>query len=166
MAELLVLTIFPGLIIAAAVSDIARFKIPNWLVVSLTAAFPPIALLIHMPLETLGSHALAGAIMLAVGFALFAPGYIGGGDAKLLAAVALWLGMSHLLHFLVYTAMFGGLLALALLAFRSLPLPASLTGVGWVDRLHTPGGAAPYGVAIGLGALIVFNQSSWISLLN
>ena len=166
MTELLVLTIFPGLIIAAAVSDVARLKIPNWLVLLLTAAFLPVALFIHMPLETLGSHALAGCIMFAVGFALFAPGYIGGGDAKLLAAVALWLGMSQLLHFLVYTAMFGGLLALALLAFRSLPLPASLMGVGWVYRLHTPGGAAPYGVAIGLGALIVFNQSSWISLLS
>lgn len=166
MIELLVLTLFPGLMIASAVSDIAKLRIPNVLVLSLVGFFAICALVVQMPLERLGDHALAGGIMLVAGFALFAPGYIGGGDAKLMAAAALWLGLDGLLPFIFFMTMFGGALALTLLMFRKLPLPAPLNAVDWIGRLHTPNGAAPYGVAISAGALIAFNNSIWISLIS
>ena len=66
--------------------------------------------------------------MLAVAFVFFARGWIGGGDAKLAAATALWLGFDHLLPYLLYASIFGGVLTLAMIRFRLMPLPAALAG--------------------------------------
>ena len=165
MAAIIVLTVFPILMIAAAVSDIGRLTIPNSVNLLLASLFLPCALMVQMPLEQLGDHALAGGIMLVVGFALFLPNYIGGGDAKLIAAAALWLGLDTLLPFIFYTAMFGGLFSLMIVSFRQMPLPAILFGVLWVERLHKDGAPLPYGMAISASGLIVFNQSAWISLI-
>jgi prepilin peptidase CpaA len=90
-----------------------------------------------------------------MGFALFAFGYIGGGDAKLFAAVALWLGFATLLEYILYTALIGGGVALALLSLRSMPMPASFVGQGWAMRLHDSKSGIPYGVALAAAALIV-----------
>jgi Flp pilus assembly protein protease CpaA len=60
----------------------------------------------------------AGAVVLAIGFACFAFGWIGGGDAKFAAVIALWLGLGHVLEFLVTSAVFGGVLTIAILTFR------------------------------------------------
>ena len=70
------------------------------------------------------SHAGAGCAVLVVAFGFFTRGWIGGGDAKLAAATALWLGFDHLLAYLVYASLFGGALTLLLLQFRTMPLPA------------------------------------------
>ena len=61
-----------------------------------------------MPLALIASHAGAGALVLVIAFACFAFGWIGGGDAKLAAAAALWFGFDHLLDYLVYASLFGG----------------------------------------------------------
>ena len=53
-------------------------------------------------------------------------GWIGGGDAKLAAATALWFGFDHLLDYLLYASLFGGALTLVLLQFRQWPLPSPL----------------------------------------
>ena len=53
----------------------------------------------------------------------FSQGWIGGGDAKLAAATALWFGFAHLLDYLIYASLFGGVLTLVLIQFRKLPLP-------------------------------------------
>ena len=66
--------------------------------------------------------------MLVVAFVFFARGWIGGGDAKLAAATALWLGFDHLLAYLLYASLFGGLLTLVLLQVRTMPLPSLLAG--------------------------------------
>ena len=52
-------------------------------------------------------------------------GWIGGGDAKLAAATALWFGFDFLLDYLVYASLFGGVLTLVLIQFRRLPLPGA-----------------------------------------
>ena len=165
MLEFLVLTIFPGLMIAAAASDVARLRIPNQLILLLVGFFCLCALLTQMPMAELKSHAFAGGAVLVAGFILFALGYIGGGDAKLLAAASLWLGLDMLLHFVFYTTMLGGALALMLLTFRRFPLPGNLSVIGWIGRLHMQDGPAPYGVAISTAALIVFSQSQWLKIL-
>ena len=84
---------------------------------------------------------------------MFALRWLGGGDAKIMAALILWLGPAAVLPFLLWTAIAGGALALILLTARS-RLPA-LAGIGpaWVGRLMEPKGDIPYGVAICLGAL-------------
>ena len=69
------------------------------------------------------SHVGAAATVLAVTFVFFARGWIGGGDAKLAAATALWLGFDHLMAYLLYASIFGGVLTLAMIRFRLMPLP-------------------------------------------
>ena len=95
-----------------------------------------------------------------VGFTLFALGYIGGGDAKLFAAVALWLGFDRdLMNYMLIASLLGGALTLALLALRRVPLPALLTGQSWLLRLHDDRAGIPYGVALAAGAFLVLPQT-------
>ena len=92
LPQLLLLAIFPAGVIAAALKDMTSFTIPNWISAALVAAFIPVALLVHMPMGAIGLSFAVGAGALVVGFAMFALGWCGGGDAKLLAASAIWLG--------------------------------------------------------------------------
>jgi prepilin peptidase CpaA len=155
LLEALVLFIVPALLALAAAWDLASYTIPNFLSLALIVAFAIFALLAGMPLASAGWHGLAGLIGLGAGFTLFALGYIGGGDAKLFAAVTLWLGFGNLLEFALIASLFGGGLALALISLRSVPLPAMLTGQSWIVRLHDRRAGIPYGVALAAGALVV-----------
>ena len=80
----------------------------------------------------------AGAAVLALTFALFGFGWIGGGDAKLAAATALWLGFDTLMEYFLVASIAGGGLTLAILALRKLPLPAIALRWDWLSRLHHP----------------------------
>jgi prepilin peptidase CpaA len=102
------------------------------------------------------SFAVAFAVLL-LAIGMFALGWIGGGDAKLMAASALWVGLRGLAPFALYTGLAGGALALILVAMRSAWLrPLAEAGPAWARRLATPGESAPYGVAIAIGALAAF----------
>jgi prepilin peptidase CpaA len=94
MFEMITLTAFAGLVVFAACSDMARLIIPNWVSIGLAAIFPAVALVAGAPLIDVGLHVLFGLGVLAVGFVLFQFNIIGGGDAKLLAAVSIWTGMT------------------------------------------------------------------------
>lgn len=152
--------IFPAFMAYAAVSDLLTMKIPNWLTGGLVLAFPVIALLAGLEFSALFSHVAAGLILLAVGIAMFAPGWMGGGDAKLLSGVALWLGLSSaLVNFLLLAAIAGGVLTLVLLAMRSIPLPAFALTWDWLQRLHDKKSGIPYGIALASAALAVYQTS-------
>jgi len=99
-------------------------------------------------------------LVIAVGF--FSMGWIGGGDAKLAAATALWFGFDFLLDYLIYASLLGGVLTLLLIEFRTLPLPALLARQPWVLRLHERGGGIPYGIALAVAALIVYPETAWM----
>src|SRR5579885_3599784 len=118
IAQILLLAVFPALLAVAAGWDVASFTIPNRVQLAIVAAFVGFALAAGMPAGDFGWHLLSAAIALAVSFALFALGYIGGGDAKLFAAVALWLGFADLGTFAVAASLFGGLLTLTVLTLR------------------------------------------------
>ncbi|PVE25719.1 peptidase [Microvirga sp. KLBC 81] len=144
----------------AAASDLLTMKIPNWLTGGLVLAFPLVALLTGLDLSTLLYHVLAGVILLAAGMAMFAPGWMGGGDAKLLAGVALWFGLSSaLVNFLLIAAIAGGALTLAFLAMRSIPLPAFTLTWDWLQRLHNKKSGIPYGIALASAGLVVYQDS-------
>jgi len=154
------LAVFALLVIVAALKDVTTFTIPNWISVSLVLAFYPAALAAGVPLGVIGVCTAVGACALVAGMAMFAVGWIGGGDAKLLAATALWIGWPAVLPFLLVTALAGGALALILLQMRSALLrPLLETGPAWIARLAKDGGDAPYGVAIAIGALIILPRS-------
>ena len=148
-----------ALLAIAAGWDLTSFTIPNLLSLVLIALFAVFAPIVGMPLAAVGWHVLAGVLALAIGFTLFALGYVGGGDAKLFAAIALWVGLDYnLLMFAAYASLFGGALAVALLSIRSLPMPAMLSGQGWLVRLHDAKSGIPYGVALAAGALVVLGD--------
>ena len=150
--------VFAALVILAAVKDLASFTIPNWISAVLVIAFVPAAWLAGVSLAGIGVAFALGVGMLAAGVGMFALGWLGGGDAKLMAAASLWVGLKGLPAFIVFTGLGGGALALALLALRSAWLRPMTSGApSWTRRLATPGEAAPYGVAIALGALAAFS---------
>ncbi len=105
------------------------------------------------------SHVGAAGVVLVVAFGFFSRGWIGGGDAKLAAATALWLGFDHLLPYLIYASLFGGALTLLLIQFRLVPLPDVLARQEWVQRLHRKDGGVPYGIALAAAALAVYPET-------
>jgi prepilin peptidase CpaA len=108
-------------------------------------------------------HLGAGAVVLVMAFGFFARGWIGGGDAKLAAATALWLGFDHLLPYVIYASVFGGALTILLLQFRLAPLPIWLASEDWVQRLHGKEGGVPYGIALAAAALAIYPDTPWMA---
>lgn len=156
-----VLLVFPALAIVAALTDATSMTIPNWISASLVLAFAPAALLAHAPLTEIGVAVGLGLLALVVGAAMFALRWLGGGDAKLLAASVLWMGASGALPFLAWTAVAGGAVGLGLIAARRAAALAGASSLGpaWLGRLLKPEGDIPYGIAIAAGALAAFPQS-------
>jgi len=160
------LCFFPALMAFAAVSDLLTMTISNRVSLLLVAGFAVLAAAGGMPMAEIASHGGAGIVVLAASFGCFAMGWIGGGDAKVASAAALWLGFGHLMDFLLYASLFGGALTLLLIQFRHLPLPVALGRQQWVQRLHTKDEDIPYGVALALGALAVYPETLWIKAID
>ena len=146
-ANAVTLMLFPALMAFAASSDLLTMTISNRVSIVLIAGFFVLALVIGMSPAVMMAHVGAAGLVLVVAFVFFAQGWIGGGDAKLAAATALWLGFDHLLTYLIYASLFGGLLTFLLLQVRTMPLPSLLTGQQWTERLHRNDSGVPYGIA-------------------
>ena len=155
MLQTIATFLFPLALLYAGTRDLMSYEIPNWVSLAMIAAFLVAAFAGSFRLADIGWHLAAGATVLAVGFILFAAKVFGGGDAKLLAACAVWIGWMGLLKFFVFVALIGGVFALALIVFRRLTLPDSWTNRPWIRRLHDKKGRMPYGVAIGLGGILM-----------
>ena len=160
------LMIFPALMAFAAASDLFTMTISNRVSLLLVAGFFALALFGGLGLQDILSHIGAGLAVLVVAFGCFAMGWVGGGDAKVAAAAGLWFGFGHLLDYLVYASLFGGALTLLLLQFRAWPLPYSLVGQSWLLRLHHKDSGIPYGIALALGALVIYPQTEWIRAID
>jgi prepilin peptidase CpaA len=164
--DLLLLTIFPAAMALAAAIDLFTFTVPNRIAIALVAGFLVLAPMVGFGWPEFGLHALIGLGALVLGFAFFAFGWIGGGDAKLFAATALWLGPEALLTYGLITAMMGGALTLALVFWRNVPLPATLTAQGWLVRLHDTKEGVPYGIALAMGGLLVYPETPFMAALG
>ena len=165
MLEYPLLLVFPAAMALAAAMDLLTMTIPNRVSLALLAAFVAAAPLTGMPWPQFFSHLLAGFGMLALGILMFARGWIGGGDAKLLAAAMLWLGFDNGIQYAFLVAQMGGVLAAAILAYRSLVPPLWLAGQPWALRLHDRRTGIPYGVALGAAALWVYPSTKWFAVL-
>ena len=126
MASVALLIVFPFLMAYAAVRDLLTMLIPNMVSLLLLAGFALFAVATGLWGWDLMSHLGAGAATLTVTFTLFAFGKIGGGDAKLAAATAVWIGFDRLLEYLAVASLAGGVLSLAILMARAHPLPPLL----------------------------------------
>lgn len=158
------LLLFPAMMAFAASSDLFTMTISNKVALVLIGGFFALALASGMPPNDILSHVGAAAAVLAVTFVFFARGWIGGGDAKLAAATALWLGFDHLLAYVLYASIFGGALTLLLIRFRLTPLPNALAEQDWVKRLHKLDGGVPYGIALAAAALLIYPDTTWMKL--
>jgi prepilin peptidase CpaA len=165
MLATLALFIFPVLMAYAASSDLLTMRIANWLVILVVLAYLGLALLLHISWEQIGWAAVAALAVLVVTFAFFAFGWIGGGDAKLASATAMWVGTTVMLQYLIYAALLGGALTLIILAFRRYPMPSWLLQHKWVDRLHDAKSGVPYGIALAIAAILVYPETTIFSAL-
>ncbi len=164
--EACLVSLLPILAILAALTDLTSYTIPNWISLALAGAFVLVAIAAGLPVQTVGMHFAAGFLALLAGVGLFAAGWIGGGDAKLLSACCLWFGWPGGRDFLLDTAVAGGAFVVILIVARGQLVRAFLRLPGWAGRLTTPGEPAPYGVAIALGALIAFPSSEWLRFVH
>lgn len=160
------LMLFPALMAFAAASDLFTMTISNRVSLALLGGFLALALLGGMGLHDILSHLGAGATVLVAAFACFAMGWVGGGDAKVAAGVALWFGFDHLFNYLLYASLLGGALTLLLLQLRQWPLPSPLTGQAWLLRLHDRQSGIPYGIALAIGALMIYPETEWIKAVD
>ena len=135
----------------AAASDVRARIIPNRSVLAVLVLFAPWALA-HWGVW-IGLALLAGVIGLAAGVALYAMGIVGAGDAKLFAAVSLFVGLDRLPALAVATALIGGLIAIGSLIARPRRSLVMVAMQGKGDF----GPGIPYGVAIaGAGFIVVW----------
>ena len=148
--------------------------LPRWVTIGLiplinlvaafiVSGFVVLAIWSGMPLATVGNHLLAGFATLVLGLGLFARGWIGGGDAKLFSATALWIGLDWLLEYAIIASLAGGALTIIILFFRRIPINGPLLRVDWLARLHHSETGIPYGIALAAAGLMVYTKSYWFT---
>ena len=157
MLEALIFVVFPFCMAFAIVSDMVSMTIANRVSIVLVATFATVAPLTGMEWADYGWHFAAFATVLSVTMVLFAIGGMGGGDAKLLAATALWMGFSpHLMQYLVYASLLGGALTVLILLYRKSPLSAFTGSNVLLRHFADPQVGIPYGVALGGAGLLTY----------
>jgi prepilin peptidase CpaA len=160
MIHAAIFVIFPFCMVFAAVSDLLSMTIANRVSLILIAAFAILAPLTGLDWATYGWHFLAGALVLAVTFGIFAIGGMGGGDAKLMTATAVWIGFSFsLLDYLLTAAMLGGLMTLMIIIFRKSALATFHGRNMFLRHLSDESTGIPYGIALGAAGLLIFPHS-------
>lgn len=160
MLEAAIFVIFPFCMVFAAVSDMVSMTIANRVSLLLVAAFAVIAPMTGMGWESYGLHFAAAFGVLVVTFCLFAIGGMGGGDAKLLAATALWMGFGmELVIYLVWSTLIGGVLTLAILSYRGSALAVYTGHFRLLRYLADREEGIPYGIALGIGGMLAFPSS-------
>jgi prepilin peptidase CpaA len=159
VTEAAIFVIFPLCLAVAAFSDLFTMTIPNRVSAILLGAFILVAPLAGLSLPLIGMHLVGGLIVFTACFLLFALNIMGGGDAKLLTASAVWFGFNNsLFEFLLYVSMFGGLLTLIILIMRKQENAILASGLP-VPHLLFTAKKIPYGIAIGLGGFIAYPSS-------
>ncbi len=159
MTEAIIFVIFPLCLAFSALSDLFTMTIPNRVSAILLGTFVLVAPMVGLGLPAIGMHLAAGLIVFAVCFTLFALNIMGGGDAKLLTASAVWFGLNaSLMEFLIYVSFFGGLVTLLILMMRKQENAILASGLP-VPHLLFTANKIPYGVAIGLGGFLAYPSS-------
>lgn len=160
MIEAAILVVFPFAMAFAAISDFLSMTIQNKVPLILVGSFLILAPLTGMAWPVFGMHIVAAVVVLAACFVLFAIASMGGGDAKLIAATALWMGWNtNLVFYLAAMSVLGGLLTLLILVYRASPVTVLAGRVECLRRLADKNEGVPYGMALGAAGLVVFPQT-------
>ena len=144
--SLTLLGLLGALLIVAAVLDLRSRTIPNGLNLAVALLAIPFWWAIGLPLWPDAALQIGIAALVFGLFALaFALGAMGGGDVKLLGALALWLPWQALLLLLVIMSLAGGVLTLAMVVRQRLARKEGRPEI-------------PYGVAIAFAGLWLIGQ--------
>ncbi len=151
--------ILPLCLALAALTDLLEMTIPNRISVILVIAYIIVAPLSGIDWQTLFLSLAAGLAVFSACFILFALNVMGGGDAKLLTASAVWFGFnSSLTVFLIAVAFIGGILTIGILSLRSHSQEIMASGLPVPDSLLVAK-KVPYGIAIAVGGLMAYPES-------
>jgi len=152
--DLFTISLFLGLLALAVVTDVEAMRIPNRICLLIVALYPSHVLAQGAPVDWLGAIAVAAAVF-AVGSIPFMFRLMGGGDVKLMAAVALWAGPAHCVQFLAVTFLLGGVMALLMInPFRFIVTRScEAVGCGEIGEIVLSR-AIPYAVAIAAGSYL------------
>jgi len=154
----LLLFIFATPQLMAALNDANAMKIPNRIPLIVLAAYFLMVPFTWTGLPIFLEHLTVGVTLFAAGFAMFAFGWMGGGDSKLLAATAFWFTWPDVFTYMIYTAMFGGVLTLFILLGRRY-VPVRIITTQWAQTMFRDETKIPYGLALAAGAIATLPQS-------
>jgi prepilin peptidase CpaA len=161
--SLILLAALPLLVIVAALTDLTSMRIPNWISLALLATFFPTAFAVALSPLAIALHIGAGVVALLIGMGLNFFRLLGGGDVKLMAACAVWMGLQGAGMFVLWTGVMGGVFCLFLLIGRARFQPWAANGPAWFAELLRPKAKIPYGLAICAGALMAYPASPLVS---
>ena len=138
--------ILAAMLIVAAIGDLRTRTIPNWLNAAIALTAIPFWFFSGVGFWPGVASQIAVAMIVFVIFAMaFRFGAMGGGDVKMIAAIALWLPMQAVLKLLVIMSLAGGVLTLAMLIRHRWAKSATALEI-------------PYGVAIAVGGFWVLGE--------
>lgn len=160
MITSLILIITGLLCIYAAITDIRRLEIDNWVSLGVAGLFILYGLL--TPVLWV-AHIVVMIFVLLLGLVLMRTNIMGGGDVKLITVLSLWAGITHLPLLMISISVAGALVALATIALQKeniIPLKfiSKSTGLAWIDQARNGGSTVAYGIAIAIGALIMLTN--------
>ena len=150
----ILLWLLAAALVAASIQDAVQLKISNLIVLAVLLLAVAAALTAGLEIAVWQNLAVF-ALVLALGTLLFSRGILGGGDVKLLAAVALWTDFADAIRLIASIFIFGGVLALVIVLGRAVA-PASLSARVAVLK---PKAGIPYGIAIAAGTLFMITVS-------
>lgn len=156
MTQNVALIFFPTLMIFSALSDFLTMTIPNRVSIMLVIGYFALSIWLGAPLEIIALHVACGLLVLACAFVAFLRGWIGGGDAKLAAATALWIGWENLIGYGVLSSFAGGLLTLVIMAVGWCDFYEYFRSIPFARRLAEKVNCVPYGIALAIGGLLVY----------
>lgn len=154
----IIFAVFVLAMLMAAITDATTMTIPNWISVMLFVSFLAVSPFVMSSWSMFGEHLLVGTTVFLFGFAMFAGGWFGGGDAKLMAATSFWWQWTDLGFYLVWSVFAGGILAMIILFSRKY-LPVTVLGADWVYKLVKLNDDMPYGLALAFGGIFTLLNS-------
>ncbi len=152
--DLFTVTLLLGLLALAVVTDVESMRIPNRICLCIAALYPCHVLASTVSIDWPGAVAAAAAVFV-IGLIPFLFRLMGGGDVKLMAAVALWAGPAVVIDFMAVTFFLGGVMALLMISPLRFALASTCEAMGRSDvgkvLLNR---AIPYAVAIAAGGYL------------
>ena len=144
--SIMLLAAFASLLLWAGIEDVRRREIANWKNAAIALLAVPWWLANGLGLGDIAWQIGVALLLFAVFAGAFALGQMGGGDVKMIAAVALWLPLDSLLGAMMVMALAGGAITLAMVIER------------WLRRGNLPAPEIPYGVAIAIAGLLAIRE--------